>query len=81
MEKGLVDTWAGEETAGRSRPALRFQLGRGAAVAPCLSWNPALPPQSQAVHVQARDPADGGGAFGRGDGGLLQNIPLQNMYS
>lgn len=60
MEKGLVDTWAGEETAGRSRPALRFQLGRGAAVAPHLSWNPALPPQSQAVHIQARDPADGG---------------------
>lgn len=58
--RGLVDTWPGEERAGRSRPALRFHPGHGAAVAPRVSCDPALPPQSQLVHVQARDPAGGG---------------------
>ena len=82
-----MDTWPGEERAGRSRPALRFHLGHGAAVAPRVSCDPALPPQSQLVHVQARDPAGGvrgtwaGPGGCGGDGDLLQNIPLQNMYN
>lgn len=76
-----VDAWPWEGRAKRrSRHALKLQLGHRAAVAPrSVSCDPALFPHSHLVHIQAYDPVGGGNTWGDGD--LLQNIPLQNMYN